>query len=525
MTIRKVKEAMKYANKVCEEKISELDGSDELCTCPTCESLEHVSYTGAYRGRREFECSNPSNEDCGYFTTSTSLEAIETYRKVMVENLTTLLQANSVVDGIRELSETSKHFIELPLERFYEYIAEEASKSEITVEEGTDIVTVFCDLAGSGLAKNKAIILAMVDDAPVFNIVTTFNYLSTKQLIAAIEQRLETPESTQVVFVTDGDHSFVDPINEHFPEAIHIRQFHKKSSRGIIYAHLIYKGEEYTTRCLWDVVLSEGTPSDAVQRQRERRAKERTSGKQKANKTEYTELSKDIMVWKGKVYNPRGIRRKLPTEKSAKENDTKNDRGNTSPPDPEELIFKGELEDAKKLPVFSHCFEVMKEVFGGLHITTNVVENVFNVKSKLGEHRSMKFGERILVCLLYGHLELNDMSKEELSEFLKEEVIIHDFIRNKTLHGSGLQKDKPEEPPPTDTIKKAVKTGQQLAIHYCDRNRTHTSRAITPEKIEKNSYDGTTRIKAHCHLRDAHRTFRLDRIRDLSIFNPDPYCF
>ncbi|KXB01254.1 hypothetical protein AKJ41_02205 [candidate division MSBL1 archaeon SCGC-AAA259O05] len=66
LTIRKVKEAMEYANKVCEEKISELDDSDELCTCPTCESMEHVSYTGTYRGRRKFKCSNPSNEDCGY---------------------------------------------------------------------------------------------------------------------------------------------------------------------------------------------------------------------------------------------------------------------------------------------------------------------------------------------------------------------------------------------------------------------------------------------------------------------------
>ncbi|KXA93863.1 hypothetical protein AKJ65_05855 [candidate division MSBL1 archaeon SCGC-AAA259E19] len=70
------------------------------------------------------------------------------------------------------------------------------------------------------------------------------------------------------------------------------------------------------------------------------------------------------------------------------------------------------------------------------------MENVFNVKSKLEEHKTMKFGERILVCLLYGHLELNDMSKEELSKFLEDEVITRDFIRNKTLHGSGLQKDK-----------------------------------------------------------------------------------
>ncbi|KXA88856.1 hypothetical protein AKJ57_06215, partial [candidate division MSBL1 archaeon SCGC-AAA259A05] len=197
----------------------------------------------------------------------------------------------------------------------------------------------------------------------------------------------------------------------------------------------------------------------------------------------------------------------------------------TSPRDTEELVFRGELEDAKKLPVFKRCFDVMKEVFGGLHVTTNVVENAFNVKSKLKEHRTMKFGERILVCLLYEYLELCDKSREELNDFLMEEMITPDFIRNKALHGSGLQKEEPEEPSPIDMIEDAIKTGQQLAIHYCDGNRNHTSRIIIPEEIERNPYDGTTRIKAHCRLRDAERTFRLDRIRDLSDFNPDPYCY
>lgn len=59
---------------------------------------------------------------------------------------------------------------------------------------------------------------------------------------------------------------------------------------------------------------------------------------------------------------------------------------------------------------------------------------------------------------LYGHLKLNDMNKEELSEFLREEVITRDFIWNKTLYGSGLQKDKPEGPSPIDMIEDTMRT-------------------------------------------------------------------
>ncbi|KXA89579.1 hypothetical protein AKJ57_05135 [candidate division MSBL1 archaeon SCGC-AAA259A05] len=54
------------------------------------------------------------------------------------ENLITFLQCNSVVEGIRKLNESSKHFIEISLERLYEYFSKEASETKISIGEDTE---------------------------------------------------------------------------------------------------------------------------------------------------------------------------------------------------------------------------------------------------------------------------------------------------------------------------------------------------------------------------------------------------
>ena len=524
LSIRKIRGTIRYANGQCERKIAALDCSKGLCSCPTCENNEHVVYKGTHRGRRKFACHNP-NHDPVYFSTSTSFEAIEFYQDAMAENLALLMQANTVVDGIRKLNETSKHFVEFALERLYQYIVEEAKQPATMIEDDTDIVTIFCDFSGSGLARSKAIILAVINGTPVFEIVTTSNYLSAHQLLAAVKERLRVSEETLVVFVTDGERCFIGPIKHYFPNSTHIRQFHKRSCRGMIYAHLTYEGKEYTVRCLWDYVLDEGTPSSDVLRKREQRAKKRLDSKEMATQARYTELSKDVMVWEGTVHAPRGVRRRLPQRLGKKEASAQQGKRNTPPPDTSLLIFRGSLEEAKKLPAFSHCFSVLKRVFGGLHITSNIVENVFSVKSKLKVHRTMKFGERMLVCLLHANFALKDLSKEELHEFLKRDVITVDFIRNYVLYGSGLQVNKPIQPSFIDTIKEAMVTKKRLVIHYCDRFKRHTSRIITPKRILLCAYNKTTQIEAYCHLRGAKRTFYLERMRDVAIYDPKPFCF
>lgn len=57
-------------------------------------------------------------------------------------------------------------------------------------------------------------------------------------------------DKTQIVFLTDGEVCFVDSIKHFFPNAIHIRQFHSASCKGIIYIHFTQNQKEFTIRCL-----------------------------------------------------------------------------------------------------------------------------------------------------------------------------------------------------------------------------------------------------------------------------------
>lgn len=526
LSIRKVRTAMEHANKECHKQIVRLNNSQENCACPKCEAKEYVVSRGTNRKIRKFGCDNPCHKKRVCFSTSTSYEAIEIYREAMAKNLCQLVKANSVIGGINDINGTSKYFVELSLERLYEYIINEVAQPKIEIDPAKNIVAAFLDFSGSGLARNKAIILAKVDDKIIFEVVTTSNHLSAHQLLAAVKDRLKIHAKTKLVFVTDGEKCFVDTIRHFFPEAIHVRQFHKKSCKGMIYTHLMYEGKEYTIRCLWDAVLNEGTPSKAVLRKREQRAANKLMRKETANKIEYTELSKETMVWMGTVYEPRGVRRRLPKDRQKRKSKAQSrKRENTSPSDTPQLIFKGPLEKAKKLAVFERCFATLKKVFGGLHITSNVVENVFNVKTKFRPHRTMKFGERMLVCILYSNFTLKDLSKQELEEFLKERVVTYDFVRKKVLYGSGLQKNRPAKPAFVDVIKDALAKEKDLVIHYCDRNRKHTARIITPLRIMRNDYNRTTQIESFCHLRKDKRTFYVERIRDVAVFDPKPICF
>ena len=94
--------------------------------------------------------------------------------------------------------------------------------------------------------------------------------------------------------ITDGEFEWVDPIRNTFKDAIHIRQFHNKSCKGIIYLHLRYNRKEYTIRCIWDLVLMEGKSTEKVLQKRIQRARNKTIKKEDENIRKYSELNKDM---------------------------------------------------------------------------------------------------------------------------------------------------------------------------------------------------------------------------------------
>ncbi len=524
LKIRAINNTMEYANTECKRQIDSLNQSKCLCSCPICKNNQQVRCTGSNKGNLKFICECTTHDHPLNFSTSTSYEAIEFYRDTMSENLCLLAHTNSTIKGTTLYNETSKYFVEYAHEALYEFIINNVNQQEINIDKNLDLITIFFDLSGSKLSKNKAIILAKIEDNIMFEIVSHSNHLSTHQLISSIKDRLNISENTQIIFVTDGERCFVDSIKHYFPNTIHIRQFHKKSCKGMIYIHFKYDKKEYTLRCLWDAVLNDGIPSKKVIKQREFKASKRIDNKERKREIQYSELSKDVMLWEGTVYLPRGSRRILNKKiniKSTFNGKTKN----TSTGDTSKLIFRGNIEDVKKIDITQRCFHVLKKIFGGLYITSNIVETIFNVKAKLSPHRVMKYGQRMLVCVLYSHVNLKNKKKRELLAFFKNKIITYDLIMKNVLYGSGIQKNKPIEISFLDSVNEAILKGRKLVIHYVDRFKKHTARTIKPIKIIRSDYDGTTKIEAFCDLRNAKRIFYLERMRDLVIYNPKPIIF
>jgi len=522
LTIQQTNETFKQANIASGKKIGELNNSTKICSCPECKSNEGVIYTGTNKGKRKFVCRNKLHKSAIWFSTSTSYEAMEIYRTALAENLCLLAQTNSTFKGITGYNECSKHFVEYALEGMREFI-NDSNPFNINISPNTDFLAIFLDISGSGLAKNKAIILARIEEKILFEIITTSNYLSAHEILSQIKRRIRVSSKTKIVFITDGEKCFVDSIKHFFPSAIHIRQFHAKSCKGIVYIHLNYMGKDYTIRCAWDAVLEEGTASKGTQKMREFKAKQRLEEKERAGKIEYSELSKEVIVWGGTVYEPRGIRRIIRNKAKSKSHLPLKFKKNTSPSDMP-VVFKGDIKDAKSIPVFAYCFEILKKIFGGLHITSNFVETIFNFKSMFYPHRTIKFGERLMLCILYNRFVLKGKSKKELISFFKEKVITYDFVMKKVIYGSGLQKNKPEKPNFLKIIQDAILLGKRLIIHYCDANKKHTSRIITPLVIKFSDYDNTALIESFCHLRNGKRAFYLERMRDVAIYDPDYIC-
>ena len=548
LAVRAFTDAIKDTNKNCYNYIRQLNMSKNLLSCPICINTANVKYTGTNKGIRKFVCS--AHEKSCHFSTTTSFEAIEVYRNDLAKNLCLLALTNSKIDGIVNYNETSKYFVEFALEGLYQYIKNDLSSETVHLKGSENAIAIFLDISGSGLSRNKAIILARIDDNLIFEVVTVSNYLSTHQLLAAIKEKYTFEQKDDLVFITDGEQCFVDSIREFFPNAIHIRQFHKDSCRGIIYVHFKYKGEYYTLRCLWDAVLNDDSPSKSIELQREYKAKRKLEQKEKKKKIEYSELSNEVILWKGTVYMPRGIRRRLKScntetmpkcqckkEKTCKkenEIDTCNDKQtkyktedntkDTSRYDSHEVVFKGTIEEAKTHGILKNYFRLLKTIFGGLYISSNAVETIFNFKSKLYPHRTIKNGERLLVCVIYNCIVLKNKSKEWLMKFFKSKVITYDFILKYVLYGSGVQKNKKESKKSSfiDIINAAIENTQRLVIYYLDKQKKRTTRIISPIKLKVNDYNKTHILESYCHKRNANRSFCVERIQKLALYDPKP---
>jgi hypothetical protein len=306
--------------------------------------------------------------------------------------------------------------------------------------------------------------------------------------------------------------------------------------------HFPYEGKLYTLRCLWDAVLENGRASEEVLRMRQRRKLDEP----RKEEMDRTELFEGIILWEGIVYESRGVRRK----KGATASGAMNERESSTPviaqgdefsdvidarvegcetlaksyckelgdlegiapnTDGARRIFKGSMEEAFQLPVVEHAFSILVQVFGGLYITSNAVECLFNVKPTLRYHRTVKSGDALVQVLLYLWTQLRKKSKAEVKSFFKN-VVSFDRLRRVAVRNKKTVVNK--EAQARQTVLDAYYQGRPVVICYSDAKRKRTSRMIEPLELETDPYTGMVKVKGYCYLRNAKRTFLLDRIVD-----------
>jgi len=72
-------------------------------------------------------------------------------------------------------------------------------------------------------------------------------------------------------------------------------------------------------------------------------------------------------------------------------------------------------------------------------------------------------------------------------------------------------------------IKEAIKNSQWLEMIYLKPDDSKSQRVVRPLSLSRMEYGGKTfeGLRAYCFLRKEERTFRLDRILDLKIIEPE----
>ena len=540
------------------QRLSNLESltSGERLSCPLCRSSDRVRIIGNGRGgTKKFECK--ARHDTALtgrkkhrfrFTTYTSYEALQVYQDFMVEALSLLTMCEGTYDGIAKYLNVSKHMVEFGTAALLDYLKDKGKGENIRVDG--DVVVVYADFSTTRVSRAANIVFSRVGGTIAYKVSCAMNYLTAWNFARALKERLVLNPSTKVIFVTDGEKVWVAPIRRFFPEAIHIRQFHSESSLGLVYVHLPHGEKLYTVRFLWDAVLEDGEPNEEALRMRKWR---KLVSKNQSEKTELdrTELFDGVIVWEGIVYEPRGTRRKIGATVSGviggrAEVENRESRAPVGDEvssaagaeisgfemlakicgdrigedediaprtDGVRRIFKGSLEDAMRIPVVEHAYSVLSNVFGGMYVTSNAVECLFNVKSSLRYHRTVKKGDALIHVTLYLKTQLRKKSRREIMEFLREDVVTFERMRRVAVTGTkSSSSDRRKKA--KQIVLEAYGESRPVVICYQDGRKRRTSRMIEPLEMWEDPYTHMAKLRAYCYLRSAERTFLIDRIID-----------
>ncbi|MFV2014300.1 MAG: hypothetical protein ACC656_02640, partial [Candidatus Heimdallarchaeota archaeon] len=227
-------------------------------SCPDCKNNDSVVLNG--RNQRiclKFHDSVKSKHGFYYYSSPTSSEGQKMI--MLLANLVSqLLFGNTTHEFVHEILGVSRYFVEF-VSSYLAQILPSKSITDLELNEGyngsKDLCVIFSDFSGSRLSKKIALLVAQINGKLVWYVYQSPNNVVAQTLAKDLAGALKNNNfDGQVVFITDGEYGWLDPLRTTFPDLIHIRQFHKKSILGFVFVHFMHDNIEHTLKCRWDLV-------------------------------------------------------------------------------------------------------------------------------------------------------------------------------------------------------------------------------------------------------------------------------
>jgi len=501
---------------VCKNMLRKKTKRHLVATCPECGNLCHSN--GKVNGIVRFTCRECKEKKMKYnFTLNTCWEHIH-YRIECSHLVLKLLGNGCSLKGIRELTGLSRQFIDLIISLVSEKIADISTIRE-HIEK--DFLAIYID---GTYAVRGCIIIAKIGEEILWLCTSGEDTESIKELLQELKKHLDVKN---LVFITDGLKTYVNAIQDEFPEAIHVRHFH--NTWEDILVHFQHENKRYTIHMKSNYFIPSGTHEITLWKGTKYFLNNRSGKITKTKKDELEQLLVSIdqihvqKKWNGRLMQKFSIwlfrvsdniiDNKLPIEtvKTVKSTlDSRNIplsfrepvkqrimeferrilrkerkyaiKGNTSQVRVERLA-KGDARDiANKNPFIQPVLELLKIEFDGKHITSNPVEGIHSIVLPiLHTHRTTKGSSRLINVVLF--LRFSNMHVEEIYTY-------SDFLNARIIRES----------------MKRLYAGKTYFTRYVDKHGNETERVVDVLDINGRY------VEVYCHLEKDFRTFRRERI-------------
>ena len=229
---------------VCKTKQRKKAKKHLVAHCPICQNLCHTN--GSVKGRSKFTCSNESHDKTHNFTINTCFERTYFRWQCSIFALKLLGQGNSL-KGIRKLTGITRHFLDLVISTTSKHSRE---KGILRDKIKQDFIAVYLD--GTYVLRGCTLI-AKVGDQIFWRCTTAEDSETIRNLLLELKEIVFVDN---LLFVTDGLKNYVKPIQELFPDAIHVRHFH--NTWEDIFIHFGHEGIRYTLHTKFDIFLPSG---------------------------------------------------------------------------------------------------------------------------------------------------------------------------------------------------------------------------------------------------------------------------